>query len=121
MVAIGVALPQTGLAPGSADRTARFAARAEALGFDSLWVQEDTVGASGTADPLTMLAIASATTRVVQLGVAVLILPLQQVVQLAKTAATIDHLSGGRLVVGVGVGGDAVPYERVGVDRRSRG
>lgn len=120
-VAIGVGLPQTGLLPGSADRIAQFAARAEEIGFDSAWVQEDTVGVNGTADPLSLLAIASSSTVAIQLGVAVVILPLHRAVQLAKTAATLDHLSGGRLIVGVGVGGEGLPYELFGVDRRNRG
>jgi len=118
---IGVALPQTMLEAGSAHRLARFAARAEQLGIDSLWVQEDTIGPNGTADPLPVLAIAASSTVRVELGVAVLILPMHRTAALAKTTATIDHLSAGRLIVGVGAGGASLPYELLGGDRRHRG
>lgn len=81
------------------------AERAEGLGYDSLWIG-DSVLARPRHDPLTLLAAVAARTRRVEIGTAVLLPALRNPVLLAHQAATIDQISGGRLVLGVGIAGD---------------
>ena len=85
------------------------AKNAEAAGFDSVWAG-DSLLAKPRAEPLALLAgIATATERV-SLGTAVLLSAMRNPVQLAQMAATVDALSGGRLILGIGggPGGEAV-------------
>jgi len=92
----------------------------EALGYESAWVQDQTVGTMQTLDPLTLLAYAATVTERMRLGVSVLVLPLRNPLNLAKTAATLDRLSGGRLIVGVGVGGGVARYPAFGLSPEGR-
>ena len=106
---LGVLLPTRGLLlggeqPPNADRIIRMAERVEAAGLDSVWVG-DSLTAKPRLEPLAMLgAIATRTSRV-RLGTAVLIPALRHPVLLAQTMATVDMISGGRLIIGAGVGG----------------
>ncbi len=107
-----------------ADRdTARsHAQRVEALGFDSLWVGDHIAFHVPIADSLSMLAFAAGVTERIALGTAVYLLPLRHPTLIAKTTATVDLLSGGRLVLGVGVGGEFPPeFAAVGVPVNERG
>ena len=81
------------------------AERAEALGFDSLWVG-DSLLARPRHDPLTLLAAVAARTRKVELGTAVLLPALRNPVVLAQQVATLDRISEGRLILGVGIAAD---------------
>ncbi len=89
------------------------ASRADELGFDSVWVHDhvfnvghvlDRIGGRPYYEPMTFLSFVAARTRRVRLGTSVLVLPYHNPVRLAKAAATLDVLCGGRLVMGVGVG-----------------
>lgn len=82
------------------------AARAERLGFDSVWVG-DSLLARPRHDPLTLLAAVAARTRDVTLGTAVFLPALRNPVVLAHQLATLDQISEGRLVLGVGIASDA--------------
>ena len=101
------------------------ARRAEEAGLDSVWAG-DSLTAKPRLEPLsTLAAVASATSRV-RLGTAVLLAPLRHPVLLAQTAASVDLLSGGRLVLGMGVGGafneaQQQEWQAAGIDPTRRG
>jgi probable F420-dependent oxidoreductase len=98
------------------------AQRAESLGFDSLWVGDHIAFHVPIPDSLAMLAFAAGVTERITLGTSVFLLPLRHPTLIAKTTATVDRLSGGRLVLGVGVGGEFPPeFEAVGVPVAERG
>jgi probable F420-dependent oxidoreductase len=75
---------------------------ADQVGYEALWTHEIMVGAN--LDPLATLAFLAASTTTIKLGVAVLLVPLRHPIPLAKDCASIDVLSSGRLVLGVGIG-----------------
>ena len=79
---------------------------AEAAGFADLWTQEQLIGTARSVEPLTLLAYLAAATDRIRLGVSVLVLPVHGPLHLAKRLASLDVLSGGRLIAGVGIGGD---------------
>src|SRR5476651_2187686 len=81
------------------------AEKAEALGFDSVWVG-DSLLARPRHDPLTLLAAVAARTRRVELGTAVLLPALRNPVILAQQVATLDRIAEGRLILGVGIATD---------------
>jgi alkanesulfonate monooxygenase SsuD/methylene tetrahydromethanopterin reductase-like flavin-dependent oxidoreductase (luciferase family) len=81
------------------------AEKAEGLGFDSVWVG-DSLLARPRHDPLTLLAAVAARTRKVEMGTAVLLPALRNPVVLAHQVATLDRLSEGRLILGIGIASD---------------
>ena len=101
------------------------ARHAEDLGFESVWVVDQLVAGTGVPflDSTVALAAAAAATSRIRLGYGVLILPLRPVAWAAKQAASLQHLSGDRLLLGVGVGGDRHDrsWAAAGVPRRSGG
>ena len=114
-VKLGVAIPQTVLQGPILIRAIReFLARAEALGFDSAWVVEQILGSIQSLEPVELLTYAAALTERLRLGSAVLLTALRSPVHTAKSLATLDHLSGGRLTVGVGLGGNPRIYPAFG-------
>jgi probable F420-dependent oxidoreductase len=117
----GIAIPQTN-SPVDVRLIREFLARAEKLGYESVWVQEQIISDSPILEPVTLLTYAAALTSKVRLGSAVLLTVVRNPVQLAKTLASLDQLSQGRLTVGVGIGGPHVPEKVFGVssERRSR-
>jgi len=111
-----------------------WAQAAEQLGFDTIEVADHVFGATARGgwtptynekDPfhetLTTLAFLAATTKTIKLSTGILILPQRQTGVVAKQAAEIDLLSGGRLRLGVGVGWNHVEYESLGMDWKTRG
>ncbi len=117
-IEIGVGLP-TGV-PGATGRTViDWAIRADAGPFAHLGVVDRVVYDS--YDPLVALAAAAAVTRRVRLVTAVAVGPLRNTTLLAKAAASIHALSGGRLVLGLAVGARREDYEAAGIDHRLRG
>ncbi|MBI4591499.1 MAG: LLM class flavin-dependent oxidoreductase [Candidatus Rokubacteria bacterium] len=122
-VKFGVSLPSFAwpdLAPAHARGLRRFAQAAEERGFDTLWASEHLQVAPliynvSFLSPLPVLAhVAGCTTRI-RVGTAVLLLPLRNPVILAKEIATLDFLTEGRFVLGVGAGWDEKEFELCGV------
>lgn len=108
----------------------RTAVRAEELGYDSVWASDhvfnvsyvyERLGNRPYYDPLTILAFAAAQTTRVALGTSVLVLPYHNPMRLAKQAATLDRLSDGRVVLGIGVGVIDTELEAMGVPFAERG
>ncbi|MER3449377.1 MAG: hypothetical protein C4315_06280, partial [Chloroflexota bacterium] len=94
----------------------------EQLGFDSVWSGEHLLYHGPTLDALIVLAAYAARTERLKVGSSVLLLPLRPPALVAKAAATLDVLSGGRLILGVGVGGEYPPeFEAVGIPLAERG
>lgn len=117
----GIAIPQTyPTRPVDTDLLHRFLARAESLGYHSAWVQEQILGSASSLEPVGLLTYAAALTRQLRLGAAVLLTPLRAPVQLAKSLSTLDRLSGGRLIVGVGLGGQTRIYPAFGFSAEHR-
>lgn len=98
------------------------ARRIEAAGFDSIWVGDHISFYVPILESLTLLAFLAGVTERVKLGTGVYLLPLRHPTTTAKVAATLDVLAGGRLILGVGVGGEFPPeYEAAGVPVNERG
>ena len=123
------------------EHMATVAARAETLGFESVWVPEHLVfptqissrypyaadgvppinPATPLLDPLILLTQVAARTSRIRLGTNIYILPLRHPIETARMAMTLDVLSNGRLVFGIGAGWLAEEFEAVGIDFASRG
>ncbi len=102
----GIELPQVFFdGPVDMEHIRKFATRAETLGYDSLWLQERIVGDITMLEPVTLLSYAAAITAKLKLGTSVILLPLRNPVQLAKAYSTLDVMSNGRAIMGVGLGG----------------
>lgn len=124
---IGIHLPQYGRV-ASPDAIVRAARHAEDLGFDDLWVSDHTVHPAEQPypspylyDPLVTMAWAGAVTERVGLGTSVLVVPSHEPVGLANRLASLDDLSGGRVIVGAGIGWSEREYRAVGQDFSTRG
>lgn len=128
--------PQTELG-GDPDAVRRIGLAVEDLGFDGLVAYDHVIGAVHADrepplwgpytqddpfhDPFVMFAYLAAITERIEFATGVLILPQRQTVLVAKQAADLDLLSGGRLRLGVGVGWNYVEYDALGEDFESRG
>ena len=102
---------------------------AEELGFDSVWVMDHLFNNGYIRErlddkpyyhPMATLSYLSATTQKVLLGTSVLVLPYHNPVELAKYTATLDHMSRGRVTLGVGVGAMAEEFEALGIPMSER-
>jgi probable F420-dependent oxidoreductase len=136
----GIAFANTGPFTQARDATA-FAQAAEAAGFESLWTVEHVVVPSdyGSAypysptgkmpgaddmpipDPLIWLSWVAAVTQRIKLATGILILPQRNPVVLAKEVATLDAMSEGRLILGIGVGWLEEEFDAIGVPFAERG
>ena len=128
---LGVLLPTRGLLlrgeqPANADRVLKLARRVEEAGLESVWVGDSLI-AKPRLEPLAALSALAAATSRVRLGTAVLLPALRHPALLAQTMATVDLISGGRLIIGAGVGGafnaeQKAEWAAAGVDytRRAR-
>lgn len=124
----GIAVRNMG--PQSTRATIRAcAAAAESLGYDAVFVSDhlcippdQTEGSGGRyLDVITTLAYLAGTTDKIRLGISVLVIPYRPAVLTAKQVATIQELSGGRMILGAGVGWMKPEFDALGVDKRRRG
>lgn len=123
----GVAIPQANQF-ATPDAIRAVSRAVEELGFDSLWVSDHIIVPEGSgyipefmAEPLATLAFAAAETSHVTIGTSVLILPYRDPVFSAKFLSTVDYLSNGRLIVGVGAGWLEQEFEAMSVPFEERG
>ncbi|MEU0566726.1 LLM class flavin-dependent oxidoreductase [Nonomuraea sp. NPDC005983] len=125
---IGVNVPNFGPGTGP-DVLRRWARTVEALGYDMLMVSDHVVITPDVAaqypapfyDPFTTLSWLAGITERVQLGTTVLIMPYRHPLLVARMAANLQQLSGGRLVLGVGVGWARQEFDALGVPFQRRG
>jgi len=93
---------------------------AEALGFHSIWAGDHVFYHMDVAQPLTLLTWVAALTSRVRLGTSVMLSSYLNPVLLAKAAATLDTLSGGRLTLGISTGGTEAEYRSIGIPYEQR-
>lgn len=124
---IGIVLPNYG-SHASVEGIARVAEVADELGFDSVWVTEHLLVDEEYSDPygkvlepLNCLSWLAGRLERIQLGTSIVLLPLHHPVHLAKEAATLQQLSGGRLKLGLGVGWHEPEFHFLGYGFADRG
>jgi len=118
-IALGAALPHRSPEPIDMAVVRPVAHRAEALGFQDLWVTENTLDHVFCFDPVVVLTYAAAVTTTIRLGASVVVLPVHHPVHVAHQWATLDYVSGGRAILGVGLGRDH-HYEQFQTPRDGR-
>jgi probable F420-dependent oxidoreductase len=106
--------------PASPKNIERFVVRAEELGFHAIWAGDHVFYHADVLQPLHLLTWVAAKTSRVRLGQAVMLSAYLNPVLLAKAAATIDVLSGGRFMLGMSIGGTAAEYQSIGVPMEQR-
>jgi len=123
----GVGLPNFGRTT-SFDAIRRVAIAAEELGYDSVWTTDHVIVPRADIEPygrifesVVTLAMVAAVTQRVRVGTSIIVLPMRNPVLFAKQAATIDAASGGRLIVGVGVGWNEPEYKNLSANFKNRG
>lgn len=119
---VGISLPVREL-QDDVEKIKAFAVAAEELGLTHLRVPEQIIrpGSGPLHESLITLSFVAAVTSEIELVPSVVMLPARQTVLLAKQAATLDRLSGGRLRLGIGIGKEPAEYEAQGMDFHTRG
>ena len=132
---IGVVFPQTEIGADAAV-IKDYAQTAEELGFHHILAYDHVVGANPARrpgwkapysyldkfhEPFVLFGYLAGLTRKIELVTGIIILPQRQTVLVAKQAAALDVLSGGRLRLGIGIGWNPVEYEALGADFKNRG
>jgi len=125
---VGIHLPHIGRKAGP-EAIRRAAVQAEELGFTDAWASEHIIVPAGAPyppsaifwDPVLTLTWAAAYTQRIGLGTSVLVLPMRHPLPLAKELATLQNLSGGRFILGAGVGWMAAEFAALGMPFRERG
>jgi probable F420-dependent oxidoreductase len=112
---VGVSVPDGG-------RLRDLAQTAEELGYDSIWAGDHISYRNPILDIVVALSTFAAATERITIGAGIVLLPLRHPSVVAKEFASLDHVSGGRVILGIGVGGESSKdFEAVGVDPRERG
>jgi alkanesulfonate monooxygenase SsuD/methylene tetrahydromethanopterin reductase-like flavin-dependent oxidoreductase (luciferase family) len=120
-VSVGIHVPSASVAPlGSGAAYTEFFRQVEALGLDAVWTEDRLFHSANVLDSVMLLAWAAANTRRTQLGTAVMVLNLRHAVVVARQVSTLAHLSGGRLALGVSLGGRPDEYQGLGVPMERR-
>lgn len=118
-ISVGAALPHRSPEPIDVEAVRRVAQRAEALGFSDLWVTENTLDHVFCFDPVVVLTYAAAVTTRIRLGASVVVLPVHNPIHVAHQWASLDYVSNGRAILGVGLGRDH-HYEQFQTPREGR-
>ena len=111
-----IAIPQTYPDPA---RIQRFLRRAEELPLIAAWCIEQVIGTAPVLESVTTLTYAVAVTKRLRLGIAVLLIAQRNPIDLAKALSSLDVLSNGRLIVGVGLGASTQHYPAYGLPPRA--
>ena len=122
----GVVLPIWRLTTADAER---MTLRAEELGWDGVFVPDHILAKPATTehygpswpDPFSLLAFLAGRTRRIQVGASVIVLPYRNPLVTAKAAATVDQVSSGRFIFGIGVGWDEAEFKDLGLPFKERG
>ena len=115
--------------PATTEAIVKTAVKAEEMGFDALFVNDHVIvddsprseSWRNVYDPLMVLSYVAACTSKVLLGTSVLIMPYRNPIVTAKMIATLDQMSGGRAIVGVGSGWNEAEYNALGIPFHQRG
>lgn len=114
--------PATGVWEPRIDDLVSFVEMVDRCGYDSIWLGDHVSFPIPFFDPLMMIAQAAVVSRRLTFGTGVYLLPLRHPAPVAKQVSTLDHLTEGRIIFGVGVGGEfPKEYELCGVPRNERG
>jgi len=120
-VSVGIHVPSASVAPlDSGEAYTEFFRQVEALGLDAVWTEDRIFHDANMLDPLMLLASAATCTRRIELGTAVLVVTLRAAAVVARQVSTLQHLAGGRLALGVSLGGRPEEYSAVGVPMNHR-
>lgn len=120
-VKIGIGFGLWRLGMPSADTIVRVAERAEEWGVDSFWLSDHLLAPSPELDVVATLSLLASRTSRMKLGPSVLLLNLRQPLLVAKAFASLDYLSGGRMVMAVGTGNNLADYAACGIPAAARG
>jgi alkanesulfonate monooxygenase SsuD/methylene tetrahydromethanopterin reductase-like flavin-dependent oxidoreductase (luciferase family) len=120
-VSVGIHVPSASVLPlGSGAAYAEFFRQVEALGLDAIWTEDRIFHSAHMLDSLMLLSWAAANTRRLQLGTAVMVLNLRHAAIVARQVSTLYHLAGGRLALGISLGGRPHEYQALGVPMERR-
>ena len=120
-IKVGLPIPQSSQQALDMARLRRYLFAADEAGFDSLWVTEQLFGGGPRLAPLELLAFAAGQTERIQLATGILQAALRAPALLAKSITTLDHLSGGRVLLGVAAGSDKAAYAACGLSTEKIG
>ena len=120
-IKVGLHVPAASDGPlPSAARYTDFFRHAERLGYHGLWTEDRLFHGSNLLEPLTLLTLAAGATERIMLGTAVLLLSMRNASSLARQLSTLDHFSGGRVLLGVSVGGRPNEFPGLGMQLSER-
>lgn len=121
-LAIGIGLGSFADRIPSPEELFHFVERADELGIDSIWMPDHVISDTPEFDPAVLMSMIAARTDDIKMGPSVLTLPARNPVAVANTCASLDHLTGGRgrVILGVGLGADPRVCEAIGVPPEER-
>lgn len=122
-IKIGIGFGLWRLGMPSPETICSYAERAEDLGIDSIWLSDRIVSRQPTLEISCVMAMFAARTKRIKMGPSVLTLPARNPVEVAKTYATLDYLTGGqrRVIMAVGIGSDPRDCAAMGIAAEERG
>jgi alkanesulfonate monooxygenase len=120
-VSVGIHVPvfSAGPLPSGAEYS-RFFREVEELGLDAVWFEDRVFHQTPLLDSVTMMTWAAACTSRITIGTGVMVLNVRNAVMVARMASTLQHLSGGRLALGISLGGQPAEYVAAGVPMERR-